>query len=92
MGNSIAKLNNDRFDNVVYERAQKSLDFLDACIDTVSGKLPNYGSNDGALFFKLTNDDYRVYSSQLDDLRAVLNGYTYLSSKSSFWYGNSNKT
>ena len=80
-GIQLAKLNNDRFDNVVYERAQKSLDFLDACIDNVSGKLPNYGSNDGALFFKLTNDDYRVYSSQLDDLRAVLNGYTYLSSK-----------
>ena len=60
-GIQLAKLNNDRFDNVVYERAQKSLDFLDAyryCFR----KLPNYGSNDGALFFKLTNDDYRVYS------------------------------
>jgi hypothetical protein len=86
-GIQLAKLNNDKFTDVVYERAQKSLDFLDACIDPVSGKLPNYGSNDGALFFKLTNDDYRVYSSQLDDLRAVLNGYTYEISESSLWYG-----
>lgn len=86
-GIQLAKLNGDTFDKVVYERAQKSLDFLDACIDPVSGELPNYGSNDGALFFKLTNDDYRVYRSQLDDLRAVLNGYIYFGSKSSFWYG-----
>ena len=86
-GIKLAKLNGDTFDKVVYERAQKSLDFLDACIDPVSGELPNYGSNDGALFFKLTNDDYRVYRSQLDDLRAVLNGYIYFGSKSSLWYG-----
>ena len=86
-GIQLAKLNGDTFDKVVYERAQKSLDFLDACIDPVSGELPNYGSNDGALFFKLTNDDYRVYRSQLDDLRAVLNGYIYFGSKSSLWYG-----
>ena len=58
-GIQLAKLNGDTFDKVVYERAQKSLDFLDACIDPVSGELPNYGSNDGALFFKLTNDDYQ---------------------------------
>ena len=86
-GIQLAKLNGDTFDKIVYERAQKSLDFLDACIDPVSGELPNYGSNDGALFFKLTNDDYRVYRSQLDDLRAVLNGYIYFGSKSSLWYG-----
>ena len=86
-GIQLAKLNGDTFDKIVYERAQKSLDFLDACIDPVSGELPNYGSNDGALFFKLTNDDYRVYRSQLDDLRAVLNDYMYFGSKSSLWYG-----
>ena len=86
-GIQLAKLNGDTFDKVVYKRAQKSLDFLDACIDSVSGELPNYGSNDGALFFKLTNDDYRVYRSQLDDLRAVINGYIYFGSNSSLWYG-----
>ena len=86
-GIQLAKLNNEKFADVVYQRAQKSLNFLDACSDSVSGKLPNYGSNDGALFFKLTNDDYRVYRSQLDDLRAVLNGHTYFNSTSSLWYG-----
>lgn len=83
----LAKLNNEKFKDVVYDRAKNSLKFLDACSDPVSGKLPNYGSNDGALFFKLTDDNYRVYRSQLDDLRAVLNGFTNYNSKSSFWYG-----
>ena len=83
----LAKLNDDVFDSQVYDRAKKSLIFLDACSDPVSGKLPNYGSNDGALFFKLSDDDYRVYRSQLDDLRAVLDGFTNYNSKSSFWYG-----
>ena len=86
-GIQLAKLNNEKFKDVVYKRAQKSLDFLDACMDPITGKLPNYGSNDGALFFKLTSDDYRIYRSQLDDLRAVLNGYTYHDSNSTFWYG-----
>lgn len=83
----LSKLHNDTLKKVVYERAEKSLHFLDACSDTVTGKLPNYGSNDGALFFKLTNNDYRSYRSQLDDLRSVLRGYTNYNSKSSFWYG-----
>ncbi|MFK7747162.1 MAG: alginate lyase family protein [Kordia sp.] len=86
-GIQLSRLNNEKFDPKVYDRAQKSLNFLDASLDPVSGKLPNYGSNDGALFFKLTNDDYRIYTSQLDDLRAVLNGYTYNKSESAHWYG-----
>ncbi len=83
----LAELNDDVFDSQIYDRAKKSLIFLDVCSDPVSGKLPNYGSNDGALFFKLSDDDYRVYRSQLDDLRAVLHGFTNYNSKSSFWYG-----
>ncbi|MEM6718260.1 MAG: alginate lyase family protein [Bacteroidota bacterium] len=86
-GIQLAKLNNEQFSKVVYDRAQKSLDFLDASTDPITGKLPNYGSNDGALFFKLTDDDYRIYRSQLDDLRAVLNGYTYSDTTSALWYG-----
>lgn len=81
------ELNGLRFNKVVYERAQKSLDFLDACIDPVSGKLPNYGSNDGALFFKFTDHDYRVYTSQLDDLRMALNNTATEFSESFAWYG-----
>ncbi len=83
----LSELNKDHFKPLVYERAKKSLEFLDASSDPVSGQLPNYGSNDGALFFKLTNDDYRNYRSQLDDLRLVLENKTYFISESSYWYG-----
>lgn len=86
-GIQLSKLNNEKFKPVVYERAKKSLHFLDSCTDITTGELPNYGSNDGALFFKLTDDDYRNYKSQLDDLRAVLFGYTNYNSTSSYWYG-----
>ena len=86
-GIQLSKLNNDPFNDIVYERAGKSLTFLITCMDFKSGQLPNYGSNDGALFFKLNNDDYRDYRSQLDDLTAVLKGYTEFDTKSSFWYG-----
>ena len=86
-GIHLSKLNNDSFKKLVYERAEKSLFFLKTCMDPKSGKLPNYGSNDGALFFKLTNDDYRDYRSQLDDLNAVLTGWAEYDTQSSYWYG-----
>ena len=68
----VSKLNNDEFDFEVYDRAKKSLYFLDVCMDPISKQLPNYGSNDGALFFKLTDNDYCNYQSQLDDCILLL--------------------
>jgi hypothetical protein len=89
---NISKLNNETFKPIVSERAKKTLEFLDASTDPVTGKLPNYGSNDGALFFKLANSDYRNYRSQLDDLRIALNNEYYFSSESMYWYGQANST
>jgi hypothetical protein len=80
-------LNGLRFRESVYTKAQKSLNFLDACLDKNSGTLPNYGSNDGALFFKFTDLDYRDYTSQLDDLRMALHNEAVLPSESFAWYG-----
>ncbi|MDP5078643.1 MAG: heparinase II/III family protein, partial [Nonlabens sp.] len=85
-------LNGVRFRESVYVKAQKSLDFLDACLDKQSGRLPNYGSNDGALFFKFTDLDYRDYTSQLDDLRMAVNGTAHKKSESFAWYGMDNAT
>ena len=91
-GIQLVKLNNETFNPVVYERVKKTLAFLDACTNPVKGELPNYGANDGALFFKFTNDDYRKYRSQLDDLRMVLEGERYFTSESAYWYGFENPT
>lgn len=83
----LSELNGKSFHPMVVSRAKSSLHFLETCMDEVSGKLPNYGPNDGALFFKLTGDDYRVYRSQLNDLKAVLNLPVAVISESQAWYG-----
>src|SRR5690606_4340052 len=63
-----------KFKEVVYERAYESLRFLYTCQDEPTGWLPNYGSNDGALFFKLNACDYRNYRPQLNALHVLLTG------------------
>ncbi|WP_350291625.1 heparinase II/III family protein [uncultured Croceitalea sp.] len=89
-GIKLGEIHDSPFNSTVYERAKKSLYFLRQCQDEQSGKLPNYGANDGALFFKLTNDDYRVYTSQLNDLSAVLFNEVSKQDESQRWYGITN--
>jgi len=90
----IADLNDDKFDNIVYEKAYKSVDFLYQCQENTNGYLPNYGSNDGALFFKLSDNDYRDYRPQLDALHTLLTGESLY--KTGFedicWYGNNGQS
>lgn len=86
-GIRLSEIHKDPFSSVVKERAALSLQFLDASWDPISGKLPNYGNNDGALFFKWTEDDFRVYTSQLNDLRAVLHNTVKQFQESQAWYG-----
>lgn len=70
----VSKLNNDSFKDFLYERAYKSLDFLYQCLQLESGFLPNYGANDGALFFNFTICDYRDFRPQLNGLHYALTG------------------
>lgn len=74
LGIALAEKNGERFCDVVYERAYANLNFLYQMQDEQSGKLPNYGANDGALFFQFSNADYRDYRPQLDALHYVLTG------------------
>lgn len=73
-GIALAHLNGEEFSSVVYENAYHSLDFLLQCMEPDTGWLPNYGANDGALFFPLSTYDYRDYRPQLDSLHYVLTG------------------
>ncbi len=73
-GMSLAHSNGEKFSEIVYDNAYKSLNFLYQCMDRESGHLPNYGSNDGALFFPLSNSDYRDFRPQLDALHVILTG------------------
>lgn len=71
-GIQLAHLNHESWNEVVYDRARKSLKFLQACQDTASGWLPNYGNNDGALFFPLTDCHFRDFRPQLQALSTVI--------------------
>ncbi len=88
-GIALAELNSDTFRDVVYDRARKSLFFLRTCMVDENGWLPNYGANDGALFFKLSNTHFRDYRPQLQALAGVLGietGFTD-SYEDVEWYG-----
>jgi hypothetical protein len=82
---AVAEKNNERFADFVYERACRSLDFLYQCQETSNGWLPNYGSNDGALFFKFTNSHYRDYRPQLNCLCTFLTGESLYAPNSDIW-------
>jgi hypothetical protein len=64
----LAEKNQEEFNAITHQKAEKSLKFLQVCQDETSGNLPNYGANDGALFFPLAETDYRDYRSQLNAL------------------------
>lgn len=69
---TFAELNGDKWADVVYDRARKSLYFLRSCQDDITGWLPNYGNNDGALFFPLTECHFRDFRPQLEALGNAL--------------------
>ncbi|MEO6282731.1 MAG: heparinase II/III family protein [Dyadobacter sp.] len=69
----LAELNGEGWSHTLHERARKSVAFLHACQDGISGWLPNYGHNDGALFFSLTECHFRDFRPQLTVLSRLLN-------------------
>lgn len=71
-GIQLAELNDEWFSETVYEQADASLRFLRTCMDEVNGRLPHYGHNDGALFFPLSECDFRDFRPQLVALESVL--------------------
>ena len=88
----LSDIHKEKFNDIVYERACKSLNFLYQCQEESNGHLPNYGSNDGALFFKLSDADYRDYRPQLDALHQILCNQTLYgkSCEDAFGYLNNN--
>lgn len=91
LGIAVTEQANKPFNAIVYDRAYKSLDFLYQCTQEENGWLPNYGSNDGALFFPWSDTDYRDYRPQLNSLHKLLTGeFLYENSQfseESHWWG-----
>ncbi|MCD6010708.1 MAG: heparinase [Flavipsychrobacter sp.] len=71
-GITLSEKNGEKFTATVYKHAASSLMFLRTCMADENGWLPNYGANDGALFFKLNNAHFRDYRPQLQAFAAVL--------------------
>lgn len=71
---SVSEKNKQRFSDIFYKKAYKSLNFLYQCTMDENGQLPNYGSNDGAWFFPWSDTDYRDYRPQLNTLHYQLTG------------------
>ncbi|WP_235292814.1 alginate lyase family protein [Portibacter lacus] len=70
---TLSKLHNVTLSDTTVKRAQKTLDYLHTCCIGAEGELPNYGSNDGALFFNLNDRAYTDFRPQINALNAVLN-------------------
>ncbi len=71
---SLSEIHLKPFASVVYDRAYKSVNFLYQCQNEKDGYLPNYGANDGALFFPWASQVYRDYRPQLNCLHYILTG------------------
>ena len=71
-GISLTETYEKPFSKLFYQRAYASLNFLYQCLQEENGYLPNYGANDGALFFPISNTEYRDYRSQLNALHIIL--------------------
>jgi hypothetical protein len=74
LGISITEINRQPFSDRVYEKAYKSLNFLYQCAQDETAHLPNYGANDGAWFFPLSDTDYCDFRPQLNALHRLLTG------------------
>ena len=70
----------------------KSLTQLNSMMDHKSGHLPNYGNNDGALFFQLSDAEFRDFRPQLNALAVALHSGRFymddLSNADIQWYIN----
>jgi len=93
-GITLAEKNGEKFSDVVYERARRSVQFLRTCMVDENGWLPNYGANDGALFFRLSDAHYRDYRPQIQALAACLGMTAGIDQQTedTLWYGTSTST
>ena len=69
---AIAHANDVALPESLSERARRLSEFLLAMQDSVSGRVPNYGSSDGALIFPLSSCDHTDFRSAVAALLAGL--------------------
>ncbi len=70
----LGQLNGDSFSDELIERVEKAVEFLYQMQDEVSGHVPNYGANDGALIIPLNSCDYLDYRPVLQVMNYLFTG------------------
>ncbi len=94
-GIALTEKHNKPFSENFYSKAYKTLNFLYQSLQEENGYLPNYGANDGALFFPLTENNYRDYRPQLNTLHHILTGENlfknYYIQEDYYWVQNNNQ-
>jgi len=71
-GVRLAQLNGDALDDRLLSRLKKATYFLYQMQDEVTGKVPNYGANDGALILPLNSCDFPDYRPVLQAMNFLL--------------------
>ncbi|MEM9992400.1 MAG: heparinase II/III family protein, partial [Bacteroidota bacterium] len=62
----LSNANQEQLSDTTYQRVFAALHLLYQCQDATTGKLPNYGPNDGSLFCKLNDAPFRDFRPQLN--------------------------
>ncbi|MEW6085820.1 MAG: alginate lyase family protein [Chloroflexota bacterium] len=57
----LGEVNQTPVSSLIYQRVESSLEYLSHLINTETGEMPVYGSNDGALVLPLNNCDFTDY-------------------------------
>lgn len=70
----LARKSQEKFSDEIYKRTKQTLHFIMSHQDNYSGYLPNYGANDGSLFFKLTSCTFRDFRPQINALYYYFHG------------------
>tara|TARA_B100000700_G_scaffold266948_1_gene306428 strand:+ start:952 stop:3156 length:2205 start_codon:yes stop_codon:yes gene_type:complete len=68
----LAEINGDKFSNELINKIKNAHHFLLRILDKKSGKVPNYGGNDGALILPLNSCDYQDYRPIVSSMHFLL--------------------
>lgn len=70
----LGDISGDPFSDGLKARIEKAIDFLYGLMDCSSGRVPNYGHNDGSLILPLSNCDYGDYRPLVQTVWYLLKG------------------
>ena len=85
----LGEIHDLRFPQECYDALDRSVGFMLRFCDLRTGRMPNYGANDGTLVLPLTNCDYTDFRPSIDAAHYLLHGKPFVSegpwSESSAW-------